>query len=242
MLNDMAHRQIVLDTETTGIDPKQGHRIIEIGCVELVNRRLTGNNFHVYIDPERDIEDEAIFIHGITTQFLAGKPKFKDIAAEFLEYIKGAELVIHNAPFDVGFMDNEFTLLRQNYPKTADICQVLDTLLMARNLHPGQKNNLDALCRRYEIDNSKRTLHGALLDSEILADVYLGMTGGQVALNLANQEGRAGNRSNEVKRLSPNRPRLNVILADNNEEKAHQERLNLITDKGGHCLWLQEDR
>lgn len=237
----MAHRQIVLDTETTGIDPKQGHRIIEIGCVELVNRRLTGNNFHVYIDPERDIEDEAIFVHGITSDFLAGKPKFRDVAAEFLEYIKGAELVIHNAAFDVGFMDHEFALLRQNYPKTHDVCQVLDTLAMARDLHPGQKNNLDALCRRYDIDNSKRTLHGALLDSEILADVYLGMTGGQVSLNLANQEGQSGDNAKGIRRLSPDRPRLNVVFADNEEQAAHIERLNLVNEKGGHCLWLTEE-
>ena len=237
----MAHRQIVLDTETTGIDPKQGHRIIEIGCVELVNRRLTGNNFHVYVDPERDIEDEAIFVHGITSEFLAGKPKFRDVASEFLEYIKGAELVIHNAAFDVGFMDHEFALLRQSFPKTHDVCTVLDTLAMARDLHPGQKNNLDALCRRYDIDNSKRTLHGALLDSEILADVYLGMTGGQVALNLANQDGEGGENSAGIRRLATDRPRLNVILADNNELQAHQERLNLVNDKGGQCLWLQED-
>ncbi|WP_372767692.1 DNA polymerase III subunit epsilon [Pseudoalteromonas sp.] len=237
----MAHRQIVLDTETTGIDPKQGHRIIEIGCVELVNRRLTGNNFHVYIDPERDIEDEAIFVHGITSDFLAGKPKFRDVAAEFLDYIKGAELVIHNAAFDVGFMDHEFSLLRQNYPKTHDVCQVLDTLAMARELHPGQKNNLDALCRRYDIDNSKRTLHGALLDSEILADVYLGMTGGQVSLNLANQEGPSGDNTKGIRRLSPDRPRLNVVFADNEEQVAHIERLNLVNEKGGHCLWLTEE-
>jgi DNA polymerase-3 subunit epsilon len=237
----MAHRQIVLDTETTGIDPKQGHRIIEIGCVELVNRRLTGNNFHVYIDPERGIEDEAIFVHGITSDFLAGKPKFRDVAAEFLDYIKGAELVIHNAAFDVGFMDHEFALLRQNYPKTHDVCQVLDTLAMARDLHPGQKNNLDALCRRYDIDNSKRTLHGALLDSEILADVYLGMTGGQVSLNLANQEGQSGDNTKGIRRLSPDRPRLNVVFADNEEQAAHIERLNLVNEKGGHCLWLTEE-
>jgi len=237
----MAHRQIVLDTETTGIDPKQGHRIIEIGCVELVNRRLTGNNFHVYIDPERGIEDEAIFVHGITSDFLAGKPKFRDVAAEFLDYIKGAELVIHNAAFDVGFMDHEFALLRQSYPKTHDVCEVLDTLAMARDLHPGQKNNLDALCRRYDIDNSKRTLHGALLDSEILADVYLGMTGGQVSLNLANQEGQSGENSKGIRRLSSDRPRLNVIFADNDEQSAHIERLNLVNEKGGQCLWLIEE-
>lgn len=235
----MIHRQIVLDTETTGIDPSKGHRIIEIGCVELINRRLTGNNFHVYVNPQRDIEDEAIFVHGITSQFLADKPLFHQIASEFLEYIKGAELVIHNAAFDVGFMDHEFALLRQNYPKTHDVCKVLDTLALARDLHPGQKNSLDALCRRYDIDNSKRTLHGALLDSEILADVYLAMTGGQVSLNLSSGlEGSANADSKSIRRLAPDRQSLPVLLADEMELAAHQERLALVQSKGGKCLWL----
>lgn len=235
----MIHRQIVLDTETTGIDPSKGHRIIEIGCVELVNRRLTGNNFHVYINPQRDIEDEAIFVHGITTQFLADKPLFHHVAAEFLDYIKGAELVIHNAAFDVGFMDHEFARLRQKYPKTHDVCKVLDTLALARDLHPGQKNSLDALCRRYDIDNSKRTLHGALLDSEILADVYLAMTGGQVSLNLSSGlEGEANTNSKSIRRVAVDRQPLTVLLADDSELLAHQERLALVQDKGGKCLWL----
>jgi DNA polymerase-3 subunit epsilon len=235
----MIHRQIVLDTETTGIDPSKGHRIIEIGCVELINRRLTGNNFHVYVNPQRDIEDEAIFVHGITSQFLADKPLFHQVASEFLEYIKGAELVIHNAAFDVGFMDHEFALLRQNYPKTHDVCKVLDTLALARDLHPGQKNSLDALCRRYDIDNSKRTLHGALLDSEILADVYLAMTGGQVSLNLSSGlEGLANADSKSIRRLATDRQSLPVLLADEMELAAHQERLALVQSKGGKCLWL----
>ncbi|MCC9659138.1 DNA polymerase III subunit epsilon [Pseudoalteromonas sp. MB41] len=236
----MAHRQIVLDTETTGIDPKQGHRIIEIGCVELVNRRLTGNNFHVYINPQRDIEEEAIDVHGITNEFLRDKPLYHQIAHEFLEYIKGAELVIHNAAFDIGHMDNEFALLNQGYPNTEDVCQILDTLKMARDLHPGQKNNLDALCRRYDIDNSKRTLHGALLDSEILADVYLAMTGGQVKLNLnQNKDEGSEQQMGGIRRVSADRAPLVVLKATEQEHAAHEERLDLVA-KGGQCLWRAE--
>ena len=236
----MAHRQIVLDTETTGIDPKQGHRIIEIGCVELVNRRLTGNNFHVYINPQREIEEEAIDVHGITNEFLRDKPLYHQIAHEFLEYIRGAELVIHNAAFDIGHMDNEFALLNQGFPNTADVCSVLDTLKMARDLHPGQKNNLDALCRRYDIDNSKRTLHGALLDSEILADVYLSMTGGQVKLNLnQNKDEGSTQQAGAIRRLSADRAPLVVLRATEQEHAAHEERLDLVA-KGGQCLWRAE--
>ena len=236
----MAHRQIVLDTETTGIDPKQGHRIIEIGCVELVNRRLIGNNFHVYINPQREIEEEAIDVHGITNEFLRDKPLYHQIAHEFLEYIRGAELVIHNAAFDIGHMDNEFALLNQGFPNTADVCSVLDTLKMARDLHPGQKNNLDALCRRYDIDNSKRTLHGALLDSEILADVYLAMTGGQVKLNLnQNKDEGSEQQTGGIRRLSADRAPLVVLKATEQEHVAHEQRLDLVA-KGGECLWRAE--
>lgn len=230
----MAKRQIILDTETTGIDPKAGHRIIEIGCVEMINRRLTGNNFHVYIDPQREIEDEAIGVHGITNEFLRGKPLYKDIADEFFDYIRGGELVIHNAPFDIGHMDNEFSLLWQDWTQTADFCGIVDTLVMARDKHPGQKNTLDALCRRYEIDNSHRSLHGALLDSEILADVYLRMTGGQVDMDLAQQLKSAGleNASGtQVKQRN-----LKVVYATDEEIKAHNERLDLV-EKNGACLW-----
>ena len=235
----MLKRQIVLDTETTGIDPKAGHRIIEIGCVELINRRLTGNNFHVYINPQRDIEEEAIDVHGITNEFLRDKPLYHQVAQEFFEYIKGAELIIHNAPFDVGFMDNEFALLQQGYPNTHDYCEVLDTLVMARNLHPGQKNSLDALCRRYDIDNSKRTLHGALLDSEILADVYLAMTGGQVKMNLANNtEDTSQTDNTSIRRLADNRPALKVVKASADEIIAHEERLKVV-NKNGETLWQQ---
>ena len=178
-------RQIVLDTETTGMNQLgahyEGHGIIEIGAVELVNRRYTGNNFHIYINPNRPVDPEAIKVHGITDEMLADKPEFKAVAQEFLDYIKGAELLIHNAPFDVGFMDYEFRKIGLNV-KTTDICVVTDTLQMARQMYPGKRNNLDALCDRLGIDNSKRTLHGALLDAEILADVYLSMTGGQTSL------------------------------------------------------------
>lgn len=229
----MAKRQIILDTETTGIDIKDGHRIIEIGCVEMVKRRLTGNNFHVYIDPERDIEDEAIGVHGITNEFLRGKPKFRDIADEFFDYIRGGELVIHNAPFDIGHMDNEFGILWQDWTQTADFCGIVDTLIMAREKHPGQKNTLDALCRRYEIDNSHRSLHGALLDSEILADVYLRMTGGQVAMDLAHQLKNAGGDTgdNVVKMRE-----LPIISASAEELEKHEARLDLVA-KGGACVW-----
>ena len=237
----MARRQIVLDTETTGIDPKQGHRIIEIGCVELMNRRLTSNNFHVYINPQRSIEEEAIDVHGITNEFLRDKPLFRDIAQEFFDYIKDAELVIHNAPFDIGHMDNEFALLNQGYQNTHDFCGVLDTLKMARDLHPGQKNNLDALCRRYDVDNTKRTLHGALLDSEILADVYLAMTGGQVKLNLnQNKDDSSEDQKGGIRRLNSDRAPLVVVAANEAEQSAHQSRLDIVQKEGGHCLWRAE--
>ena len=235
-------RQIVLDTETTGLEPSEGHRIIEIGCVEMVNRRLTGNNYHRYLQPDREIDDAAIEVHGITNEFLADKPRFKDVAEEFLEYIKGAQLVIHNAAFDVGFMDHEFKLIRPQLGKTEDHCSVLDTLLLARKMHPGQRNSLDALCKRYEIDNSHRDLHGALLDAEILADVYLGMTGGQTNLSLSSgEEEEGGVTGAAIKRLGTDRARLRVLSATAEELERHEERLQSI-DKtsGGNCIWLQQ--
>ena len=178
-------RQIVLDTETTGLEVSQGHRIIEIGCVELVNRKLTGNHYHQYINPHREIDQGAIEVHGITSEFLADKPGFEAVAAAFIEFVQGAELVIHNAPFDVGFLDGELQRLPTSEDTLESRCTVIDTLVMARAKHPGQRNSLDALCQRYEVDNSQRDLHGALLDAEILADVYLAMTGGQTALQLS---------------------------------------------------------
>ncbi len=175
-------RQIILDTETTGLEPKQGHRIIEIGGIEMIDRRMTGNTFHHYINPEREIDEAAYEVHGISLESLQDKPVFRDLSQELLEFITGAELIIHNAPFDVAFLNNEFGLCGYGAKVVEDSCEVLDTLVMARHKHPGQKNNLDALCRRYQVDNSQRQLHGALLDAEILADVYLLMTGGQISL------------------------------------------------------------
>ncbi|MBU0501079.1 MAG: DNA polymerase III subunit epsilon [Gammaproteobacteria bacterium] len=237
-------RQIVLDTETTGLEPSEGHRIIEIGCVELLERRQTGNNFQQYLNPEREIEAGAVNVHGITDDFLADKPRFADIAEGFLNYIEGAELVIHNAPFDLGFLNHELERLGGGRGRIQDCCQVIDTLDMARRMHPGQRNGLDALCRRYEIDNSHRKLHGALLDSEILADVYLAMTGGQVSLSL-DHASEAGSRGSigEIRRLAAGRGRLRIIPANALEMERHRERLMAI-DKasGGDCLWLAEEK
>jgi len=216
-------RQIVLDTETTGLDPKGGHRIIEIGCVELIGRKLTGNTFHQYLQPGREIDSGAIEVHGITNEFLVDKPLFEDVVDDFISFIRGAELVIHNAPFDVGFINHEFRLCGQEAP-VADLCGVLDTLKMARRMHPGQKNNLDALCKRYTIDNSNRELHGALLDAEILADVYLAMTGGQVTLSLGEGEesGSGAHTAQAIRRLDKQRPALRVIHPDADELAAHE--------------------
>lgn len=235
-------RQIVLDTETTGLDPQQGHCIIEIGCVEIIDRRLTGNHYHQYINPNRDIDEAAVEVHGITSEFLADKPRFGQIAEEFLEFITGAELVIHNAPFDVGFIDAEFQRLNPKRGTVADVCQVLDTLVMAREKHPGQKNSLDALCKRYDVDNSQRDLHGALLDAEILADVYLMMTGGQTALSLGGEETESGGPSRtSIRRLPSNRPSLPIIQADASELQAHEEKLSAIeAAAGAAALWRNQ--
>ena len=234
-------RQIILDTETTGLEPSEGHRIIEIGCVEMIGRRLTGNTFHQYLQPDREIDAGAIEVHGITNEFLTDKPRFADIAEDFIAYIRGAELVIHNAPFDVGFINHELTLCHWQ-EQVADLCPVLDTLTLARRLHPGQKNNLDALCRRYEIDNTHRELHGALLDAEILADVYLAMTGGQVALSLGGANDDAGNGAavGQIRRLPEGRPALRVIRANAEELACHQARLEAIASStGGPSVWEQ---
>ena len=226
-------RQIILDTETTGLEPSDGHRIIEIGCVELVNRRLTGNTYHQYIQPDREIDAGAIEVHGITNESLKDKPRFTDIADEFLAFIKGAELVIHNAPFDVGFINHEFSMLDGDSVTVDQYCGILDTLVMARRMHPGQRNSLDALCKRYEIDNSRRELHGALLDAEILADVYLALTGGQATLSLDSHADAQGNIRTEIRRLPAYRPALKVIKADKAELKAHTARLDAIEKANG---------
>lgn len=230
-------RQIVLDTETTGLEPSQGHRVIEIGCVELVNRRLTGNNLHIYINPQRAIDAGALEVHGISNDFLADKPLFSDIADTFIDFVKGAELVIHNAPFDVGFLDAELSDLNRGYKRVEEYCSILDTLAMARKKHPGQKNNLDALCKRYFVDNTQRELHGALLDAEILADVYLIMTGGQSSFALGHDNVTEGTAANKIKKLDKNRSPLKVILATEEEQVAHQSRLESIQEISNTKLW-----
>jgi len=230
-------RQIVLDTETTGLDPKQGHRIIEIGCVELINRRLTGNNYHQYIQPDREIDEGALQVHGITQEFLADKPRFADISDELLAYLGDAELIIHNAPFDIGFLNYELRMIHGEQFDLTGRCDVLDTLAMARQMHPGVRNNLDALCKRYSVDNSGRELHGALLDSEILADVYLMMTGGQSSLSL--DAGQEAGRLNQqaISRVKKDRPRLPVIKPSDEEMQQHQHYLDSMEQDSGYCVW-----
>ncbi len=238
-------RQIVLDTETTGLDPDQGHRIIEIGCVELVNRRPSGNTFHYYLNPERDIDPGAQEVHGISAEFLADKPRFAEIVDELREFLRGAELLIHNAPFDVGFLDSEFALCGADAVAATirDLCPVLDTLVLAREMHPGQRNSLDALCRRYQIDNSGRELHGALLDAQILAEVYLAMTGGQAALSLdTERRSGAGGRA-KIGKLDRQGLVLPVIEPSAEELAAHEAALDrLDSAAGGVCVWRQLQR
>lgn len=235
---NFTNRIVVLDTETTGLNPLEGHRIIEIGCVELVKRRVTGKRFHVYINPDRIIDEGAIAVHGITNQFLDDKPHFEQIVDDFIAFIRGAELVIHNAPFDVGFIDHELSRLKNKAGTVADYSEVFDTLAYARKKHPGQRNSLDALCKRYGIDNSHRDLHGALLDAEILADVFLMMTGGQSSLLDEGPSGSEGQLVNEkVKRVSADRPALKVIRCNNEELTAHLLRLEAIEKSSGTCIW-----
>ncbi|MEY3018704.1 MAG: hypothetical protein RL336_1839 [Pseudomonadota bacterium] len=235
-------RQIVLDTETTGLETSLGHRLIEIGCVELVNRRLTGNNFHKYINPEREVDSGAFEVHGISNQFLADKPVFASVVDEFMAYIDGAELVIHNAPFDVGFINHELKMLGGKYSRVEKYCGVVDTLAMARQKHPGQRVTLDALCKRYAVDNSARTLHGALLDAEILADVYLLMTGGQTNLfgggsKNANSASGEEDFSKHAEHFANRRPGL-IITPTESELALHEARLDAI-DKAsdGQCVF-----
>ena len=232
-------RQIVLDTETTGLEVSEGHRIIEVGCAELINRRITQNRFHYYLNPEREIDQGAVEVHGLTNQFLADKPRFAEIAPDLLAYLQDAELIIHNAPFDVGFLDAELAKVNGRWPGLAKSCQITDTLQMARKLHPGQKNNLDALCKRYAVDNSQRDLHGALLDAEILAEVYLAMTGGQAALILGGQEQSGTSASNTKQyQIRADRPALRVVRADPEELQAHTGRLEAIEKvAGGPTIW-----
>ncbi|MDT8397226.1 MAG: DNA polymerase III subunit epsilon [Pseudomonadales bacterium] len=233
-------RQVVLDTETTGLIHEQGHRIVEIGCVELINRRLTGKHLHVYLNPEREVEAAALEVHGLSNEFLADKPLFSAIARDFVNFISGAELLIHNAPFDLGFLDHELSALAQGFKPITEYCTVLDTLVMARKKHPGQKNNLDALCKRYGVDNTQRELHGALLDAEILADVYLMMTGGQSSLSLGYGNAENSSTGAALRRVSEDRPPLRVIRANDDELQAHAgclQEIDRVSDSG--CLWLK---
>ncbi len=237
----MTQRQIFLDTETTGLSPADGHKIIEIGCVEMFNRQLTGNNFHEYLQPDREIDAEAMAVHGIENEFLQNKPRFHEIAERFMAYISDAEVLIHNAPFDVGFLHHELNQLEKSWNPLEQYCRIRDTLAMARELHPGQKNNLDALCRRYGINNAHRTLHGALLDAEILADVYIAMTSGQVSLLLGGDKAQQ-KASTGIRRISSERAVLPLIQPLAAELSAHEEKLQSI-DKasGGACLWLKTE-
>ncbi len=230
-------RQVVLDTETTGLEHREGHRIIEIGCVEMVERRLTNRTFHVYLNPEREVEGGALAVHGITDEFLADKPKFGDVAADFLDFIRDSELIIHNASFDVGFLNAELERLDGELKvQIEQVASVLDTLALARELHPGQRVGLDALCKRYEVDNSNRDLHGALLDSELLAEVYLAMTGGQVdlCLDLAGDSG-PDNERDIVTGIDTSQ--LIIQRATPEELQAHEERLTAIENAAGLCVW-----
>jgi DNA polymerase III, epsilon subunit, Proteobacterial len=233
-------RQIVLDTETTGLEPRRGHRIIEIGCVELCNRRISTRCFHHYLNPEREIEDGAFEVHGISNEFLSSKPRFREIAQEFIDFVRNSELIIHNAPFDVAFINAELELLGPEWGRLEDYCRITDTLLMARDKHPGQKNSLDALCERYKVDNSGREQHGALLDARILLDVYLAMTGGQTDLSLDDQTLPGGQGVKLHRQLDNDRPQLPVIVPTEEELAAHQKRLEVIDRKsGGKCVWKE---
>lgn len=233
-------RQIVLDTETTGLETSQDHRIIEIGCVEMVDRKLTGRHYHQYINPQRKIDEGAMEVHGITDQFLEDKPLFEGIVSDFFEFLDGAELIIHNASFDIGFINHESKKLHGRHQPLEFQCRVIDTLALARQRHPGQKNNLDALCKRYGVDNSQRQLHGALLDAEILADVYLLMTGGQVNLNINDQSDSDSGEMNQtsvIRRLPEDRPPLRVVKASDEEIVSHEQKLSAIVDAAGQCIW-----
>jgi DNA polymerase-3 subunit epsilon len=250
----MAVRQIVLDTETTGLDPNQGHRIIEIGCVELVNRRITGQHFHHYLNPDREIDAGAMAVHGIKNEFVADKPRFHEVVVSFLDFVKDAELIIHNAAFDVGFLNKELLLCQQAHSaahaqlhKLDHYCQITDTLLLARRKHAGQKNNLDALCKRYQVNNQHRDLHGALLDAQLLAEVYLAMTGGQLSLDLSldtqekSASANASEQAFEHHPLAASGLTFRVIAASTQELEIHEQRLLQIQKKSGNCLWLNAE-
>ncbi len=230
-------RQVVLDTETTGLEVEQQHRVIEIGCVELVNRRLTGRTFHQYLNPERDIDEGAQQVHGLTRETLSKQPTFAQVHPEFVEFVHDAELIIHNAPFDVAFLNAELARI-ESAQRLGDLCRVLDTLALARQMHPGQRNSLDALCKRYSVDNSHRDYHGALLDARILAEVYLAMTGGQAKLILSAESDTARSRARQAAPARAGGIRITVIAASQDEMAAHEHVLALL-DKasGGQTVW-----
>jgi DNA polymerase-3 subunit epsilon len=235
-------RQIILDTETTGLEPEQGHRVIEIGCIEMVNRRVTENSFQKYLNPEREVDAGAQEVHGLSAEFLSDKPLFADVADEFLNFIKGAELIIHNAPFDIGFLDSEMARLNGGNTAIQDLCPVLDTLVLAKEMHPGQRNSLDALCRRYEVDNSQRDLHGALLDARILAEVFLAMTGGQADLSLDGSVGSSAGGQQVVRKVDREGLTFAVIKADKKELEAHEKALDRLDEaSGGDSVWRRSD-
>ena len=235
----MHERQIVLDTETTGLDPAQGHRIIEIGGIELVNRRQTAQQFHVYLQPDRAIDAEAVKVHGITSEFLADQPRFAEVADRFLDFVRGAELIIHNAPFDMGFLNYELQRCGRGQPPLEELCRVEDTLLLARRQHPGQRNSLDALCKRYNVDNTQRSLHGALLDAEILADVYLAMTRQQGAMFEPETPHGAGSGKGAGRRaVRRGKAPLPVLHASADECAIHNRYLEMLDhSSGGPCVW-----
>ena len=227
-------RQIILDTETTGLDPKSGHRIIEIGCIELINRKFTGEQFHVYLNPDRDSDEAALEVHGLTTEFLSDKPRFKEIYKDFLDFINQSELLIHNAEFDVRFLDHEINLLSEDLPKIAEIVfKITDTLQIAREKHPGQRNSLDALVKRYEVSGYDRELHGALLDSQILGDVYLSMTGGQSALDFNDESVNSSDDKLDISTAEHTSLNLKLVKLSEEEEKNHKEYLERMKEETG---------
>ena len=234
-------RQIILDTETTGLDVKSGHRIIEIGCIEVINRKVSGQNFHTYLNPDRKVDEGAFEVHGLSNDFLSNQPFFSDIVSEFLEFVKNTELVMHNASFDLSFINVEMSRLNILPNGIQEICTILDTLKLARDLHPGQRNSLDALCKSYSIDSSRRELHGALLDAEILAEVYLAMTGGQDDLkldDLINEDFKDNNISPIVR---PKNTILKLKKADSAESDEHKRSLNEINEiSGGNLIWPKD--
>lgn len=234
-------RQVILDTETTGIRIEDGHRIIEIGCLEMIDRKLTGKRYHQYLNPEREIDAGALAVHGISENFLKDKPSFKTIIDDFIAFIKGAELIIHNAPFDLSFINHEIVLSNLGYKPITDYCAVIDTLQIARRLHAGQRNNLDALCKRYHIDNTKRDLHGALLDANLLAQVYLAMTGGQGSFfeTLSDISKTPSKQNETVNDINQPKRNITVLKADSDEIKAHEEYMQLL-QKQGKCIWSEE--